>query len=254
MTIFAPALIGIPPVGLGVYSRGHVGAAGPWRWFTGREWGFVGVEGMHADVWRAHADHALADAIDNGRSGVILDPETPYPASALIALGDWIRDASRRVRVGVTSFPSWAGIELLAERAPRRFWGSPQLYYDARTNAAGWARWRSVFGFRLVPSVAGYVSGPITAPAVAALRGTATGYAEHLASVPRAGGAIVWPNWPMPDYMLDALARRYSGPAALTLVPGATLAALDTIPGMVFLVLVLLAMFAAASVVGSRYA
>jgi hypothetical protein len=58
----------------------------------------------------------------------------------------------------------------------------------------------------------------------------------------------------MPDYMLDALARRYSGPAALTLVPGATLAALDTIPGMVFLVLVLLAMLAAASVVGSRYA
>lgn len=36
MTFLAPILRGVPPAGLGVYSRQRVGEPGPWRWYTGR--------------------------------------------------------------------------------------------------------------------------------------------------------------------------------------------------------------------------
>lgn len=257
MTIFAPALVGVPPVGLGLYSRGHLADPGPWAWRTGVEWGFVGVEGMDpanggiAQVL-ARCDAAVTDALAHSRSGVILDPETRYSDSDIIALARWIRVNCRRVRIGVTSYPSWPGIVRLVQLAPGLFWGSPQLYYDADTNARGWQRWRALFGFRMVPSVAGYVRGPITSEAVAALRSTREGYAQHLESVPRAGGAIVWPNWPMPTYMLDALRARYGGVSALALAPGAALGFLDSWPGLVAVVLAVLVL--AFGVVGVRHA
>lgn len=253
MSIAAPLLVGAPPSGLGVYSRGHTTEPG-FDWHTGREWGFVGVDHMNSADWQRYADLAVADALQNGRSGVILDREDHTPDAVVDAMAAWIRANALRVRIGFTSYPAWNGLARLAAGARGLFWGSPQLYFDAPTNARGWARWRAALGLRIVPSIAGYVTGsdPSRAAADRALRGTADAYANYLASVPRAGGAIVWPVWPMPSYMRDALRARYGGLSMLAGVPFNLASSLDTWPGLAF-VLVGLIICAALAVGALRW-
>lgn len=201
----------LPPSGIGVYSRGKIPAPGPWDWYTGREWSFVGVEAM--DPKRPGGMGAvLASCERAAKSGrVIIDPERPYTSAEVDVLARWILSAvARGVQVGVTSFPSWNGLRRLARAVRGRVWASPQLYYDAATNARAWRLWVRLFGEEaLIPSAAGYVAGPITRPEVAALRSNPSGYAVHLGTIPKAGGVIVWPVWPMPAYMTDAIARRW---------------------------------------------
>lgn len=241
MTVLALPLVGVPPSGLGVYSRGHVGEPGPWSWYTGREWELVGVDAMNSPQWEQHCDAAVQRVLERGAWGVILDREDQTPDATVDAIAAWIRRNCVRVRIGFTSYPAWRGLARLAAGARGLFWGSPQLYFDPATNARGWNRWRSELGFRLVPSVAGYVEGSDSSRRAAdrAMRGTAAAYASYLASVPRAGGAIVWPVWPMPQYMRDALAARYGGLAMFAGVPFNLASSLDTWPGLA-LVLVLL--------------
>jgi hypothetical protein len=200
-----------PPSGIGVYARGHIPAPGPWAWYAGREWAFVGVEAMDP-AQPGGMGAVLAHCERGARAGkVILDPERPYTAAQVDALATWVRAAvSRGVQVGITSFPTWGGLRRLARALRGLVWASPQLYYDARTNARAWRVWAALFGeSALVPSVAAYVAGPITKPDVAALRSNAAGYAVHLSSIPKAGGVIVWPVWPVPAYMTEAIARRW---------------------------------------------
>lgn len=246
MTVLALPLVGVPPSGLGLYARGRVGEPGPWSWYVGREWELVGIEQMNSPQWEQHADAAVARALARGAQGVILDREDNTPAAVVDAMAAWIRRNCVRVRIIVTSYPAWNGLERLAAGARGLFVGSPQLYFDAPTNARGWSRWLRVLGLRLIPSVAGYVEGSAESRRAAdrALRGTPSAYISYLASVPRAGGAIVWPAWPMPQYMKDALAARYTGLAMFAGVPFNIAASIDTWPGLA-LVLVLLMLCAA---------
>lgn len=246
MTLLAPALLGVPPTGLGVYARGRVGAEGPWQWYTGREWELVGVDAMNGADWQAHCDAAAARARARGASGVILDREDRTPDAVVDAIAAWIRRNAFTVRVGFTSYPSWNGLARLAAGARGLFWGSPQLYFDAATNARGWARWRSELGLRLIPSIAAYVEGSSSSRRAEdiALRGSAEAYARYLASVPRAGGAIAWPVWPVRPYMLQQLGARYGGVAMLAGLPYNVASSLDTWTGLA-LVLVLLVVCAA---------
>lgn len=236
----ALALAGVPPVGLGLYGRAQPDAPGPWRWATGRQWEFVGVTRMEVGSWRANCDAAVTRARENGRNGVIIDPETPYGNSDADELAAWCVSNARVTRIGLTSFPSWGPIARIAPKLQRLVWGSVQLFYSIPTNAAGWARWRGLFGQRLIPSIAGYVEGAHTTPEVLAMRGSPEGYARYIASIPHAPGAIVWPNHPVRQYMKDALAARYGGPRVALSLPFAAASFMDTWPGLALAVVVAL--------------
>lgn len=241
MTILAGPLAGVPPSGLGLYSRGHVGEPGPWSWYTGREWELVGIEQMNSAQWETHCDAAVARVLARGGQGVILDREDRTPNTVVDAIAAWIHRNWMRVRILFTSYPAWNGLPRLAAAARGLFSGSPQLYFDAPTNARGWARWRAELGLRLVPSVAGYIEGSSESRRAAdrALRGTPDAYRAYLASVPRAGGAIVWPVWPMPQFMRDALAARYAGVAMFAGLPFNIASSVDTWLGLALAVVLL---------------
>ena len=241
MTILAPVAAGVPPVGIGLYARGRVGAPGPWQWYVGREWSFANVDQMRADPVAA-TQRAIAEAIANGRSGAILDWETDATEAQVRAVTALVVANAARTRVGFTSYPSWRYVGLIAQLTHGLMWGSPQLYFDPATNARGWEHWRSAFGARLIPSAKGYVVGAHTSDAMAAALRTPAGYAAYLESVPRAGGVIIWPNHPVPQYMLDAIHARWGGIATPLLVPWAALSVLDSWPGLVLLLA--LALFA----------
>lgn len=247
-------LIGVPPVGLGVYGRGQRLAA-PFRFSVDLvahrslrpDFYFVGVDGMRigsAGIGGviAQCDAAIAACDADGASGVIIDPETTYSQAQAIALGQWVAARGRTHRIGVTSFLSWGGLDALMAQCGGLCFGSPQLYYEQTTNDAGWSRWRHLFGGRLIPSVAGYIVGQQERAAIdRQLRGTAAAYRAHIAGMPAlAPGVIVWPNWPMPQYMTDVLTARYTAPRSLALVPGALLGFGDSLPGLAFAVFFLL--------------
>jgi len=201
---------------------------------VGREWSFANVDAMRADPVAA-TQRAIADAISNGRSGAILDWETEATEAQVRAVAALVVAAAPRTRVGFTSYPSWRYVGLIAQLTRGVMWGSPQLYFDAATNARGWAHWRDAFGARLIPSAKGYVAGAHTSDEQAAALRTPAGYAAYLESVPRAGGVIVWPNHPVPQYMQDAIHARWGGVSTPLLAPWAMLSVLDSWPGLVLL-------------------
>lgn len=243
MTILAPFAVGVPPVGVGIYSRGRIPRPGPWQWYTGREWGFVGVEAMNSSDWETHAEAAAQEAVRNGRSGIILDREDHTPDAVTRAIAAFIRRWAWRLRILFTSYPSWNGLPLLARLAPGLFSGSPQLYFDAATNAAGWRRWVGVLGLRVVPSAAAYVEGSSASRAAIdrALRGTPAAYDRYLASIPRSGGVIFWPTQgAVPGYMVDAIGREWGAVGMITGLPFALGSVIDTWPGLLVLVVLVL--------------
>lgn len=215
MSATAIIMGGVPPASLGVYGRAVVLGA-PFRWravnasradvatqvaqaraYGGGVWLWSGPESFSPRAWRGTLARILSLCESLGCDGIIVDPESEWPAlttaaraSELIAFGAALRDASTRVRVGITSYPMFPGIDVLAREAGSRVWGSPQIYGRTSLNAADfdswYARWTDIFGAaRVIPSVAGWESVPAL--------GTADGFRAYLASVPRAGGAIVWP-------------------------------------------------------------
>lgn len=216
---------------------------------------FAGPEACAPDRWRETVPRLVAEASAAGSSGIIVDPENGWsaaPREEWTALADALNEASLRVRVGVTSFPSVRGIEELARVCGRNVWGSPQLYFDIETNRRGWERWRGMFGRRLIPSIAGYVAGPRTTEDVRRMRASPEGYRGYIDALPAAGGAIVWPVWPMPGYMRDALAARYGGARSLMLVPLAGLASLDTWGGLALALVGLLVLGALAGAIARK--
>jgi hypothetical protein len=256
VTILAPLAVGVPPIGAGIYSRGVIPRPGPWRWYTGREFAFVGVEAMNSAEWETHAEAAAQEAVRSGRVGIILDREDRTPASVVSAIARFIRRWFYRLSIGFTSYPAWNGLPQLASEARGLFWGSPQLYFDAPTNAAGWRRWTAELGLRNVPSIAAYIEG--SAPSRAALdrqlRGTPEAYDRYLASIPYAAGVIAWPtHGPIPTFMVSALDRRYGVGGTMLGLPFAVGSAIDSWPGLVVVIVVLvLALLSLGGLLGSH--
>lgn len=213
--ISAIALAGVPPAGLGVYGRDVV-LGEPFRWravngsradsaaqaqrareLGGGVWLWSGPESFAPSAWRATLARLASLAESYGAEGVIVDPESAWPGLArgarqreLAAFGEALRDLSSRMRVGITSYPSFPDLETLAEHAGSAVWGSPQIYgrtsLDPAAFAQWYSRWTGIFGAtRVIPSIAGWASSD----------GIDTGpeYRAYLDSLPRASGAIVWP-------------------------------------------------------------
>jgi hypothetical protein len=257
MTIGALMLRGVPPSGLGLYSRNRPDAQGAWAfrvWHNARDWGFMGVEQSTPDAWARELPRAVERARQYGQRGIVVDPENGWAdvgADEWRAFGLALREVAREFRVGVTSFPQVPRIEALFEAAGASVWGSPQLYFAPEVNARGWDRWRAMCGNRLIPSVKGYVQGRHTTPALAAWFGSESGYREYVDSLPTAAGCIVWPVHPMPGYMVSALESRYAGPRAVALAPSIAINTAASPAGFVLAALVLAAL-AFAAVKGTR--
>lgn len=215
MTLRAFLSAGLPPYGLGWYGRDGdeldtvparflvlSGVDGRLdRWVDQARarglpiWLFAGPSHFEPGTWEATLDRLERRAADVGAVGVVADPEGGWPElsqaarrEALARFGARLRDLATRTRVGVTSYPLFPDLELLAEAAGHAVWGSPQIYgrtsQDAREFARWWSRWEALFGSRAIPSIAGWAANPE--------QRTREGYREYLARLPKAGGAIVW--------------------------------------------------------------
>jgi len=265
---------GVPPFGLGYYAREAIEPRPAWR--------FVAV-----NAWRSDARELVAQARERGAAawlygtpehfrpdtfrdglarlerlagelegvtGVIADPEGEWPelsssrrAELAAELGAGLGALARSTRVGVTSYPSWPGLEELARAAGRGVWGSPQIYgrtaNDAETFARWFDMWRAHFGARCIPSIAGWASSPGLA--------NAEGFRAYLARLPRAAGAIAWDaTGRMPSYIADALEAYSPGGSELGTAGAALLVLAQHPPFMLAIVVVVVAV--AAAVVGAR--
>lgn len=239
------ALAGVPPVGLGIYTRDRV-EPGPWAWRAvdprirggevaraarahGPIWLFAGPDAWRAETWRGTLARLLGQVGEFGAAGIIANPEAGWDgvgSAEFVAFGRALHEASYTTRVGVVTIPSWRGLRDVAAAAGRRVWWSPEFYSQYVTEAdvpGWWSRWRSIVGVRLIPTIAAFQP-PRDDDATLA---TAGGYRRYLESIPRAGGAIVWPTYPIRPYMLDALRARYAGLSLPLLMPGAALASLE---------------------------
>jgi hypothetical protein len=179
----------------------------PERWGPGREWreGLVRIRAVAASI--------------PGVEGIIADPETDWPAlgqreryAEAAALGAALRETARSMRVGVTSYPAWPGLDALAAACAGDVWASPQIYgrtsQDPRAFEQWFARWTERFGAgRVIPSIAGWASSPALA--------TDEGYRRYLAAIPRAPGVIVWDTAGSgtPEHIRRALATYEPGSA-----------------------------------------
>lgn len=257
-------LAGVPPTGLGVYAWRSSIPAGPWAWFVvdprfpavvaeakrrGPTWLFRGPESWTLETWRATLAElvAIASRPLSGFEGVVVNPEAGWDGASdadFAEFGDALAQAALVTRIGVVTIPSWRGFERVARAAGRMVWWSIELY--ARTTApstfaAHVARWRSVVGRRVVPSLAGFI--PATAMGREWIDPDEDGssYRDYLAAVPRASGAIVWEGG-VTDWMRAALSERF-GPGGLVSralgLPFALLALPDTWAGLAAVVLAL---------------
>lgn len=271
MSLSAIAFHGIPPGGLGVFTRGSL-LEGPWRWYAadprigggalvrqcltrGPCWLFQGPDAWRPETWRATLAAQLAAVRALGATGIIANPEAGWERASREekeAFGAALRAASFETRIGVVTIPSWGPFEIVARAAGRGVWWSMELYSQSAREAmvpALWARWTAIVGRRLIPTLAGFdppadSDGTLDTP---------EGYSRYLDSIPRTGGAIVWAvhgDLRRRPYMVDQLAARYGGIAgSLMLAPFTVLSALDTVPGLVYVGvgLLLAALFALAA-------
>lgn len=265
---------GVPPFGLGYYAREELEPRPAWRFVAvnawrsdaaelAREaqargaaaWLYGTPEHFRPDTFRAGLERLerLAGEIP-GIAGVIADPEGEWPElsssrrNELAAeLGAGLATLARSTRVGVTSYPSWPGLEALAREAGRGVWGSPQIYGRTANDAETFARWldawRAHFGARVIPSIAAWASSEGLA--------TPEGFRAYLARLPRAAGAIAWDvTGRMPAYIVEGLEAYSPGGSELG-TAGAALLILAQHPPFVLAVVVVVVAIAAA-VVGAR--
>lgn len=233
---------GRPPVGLGIFDRSQRVPGPPWIWHASYpararagDWVFVGVEAMAIGSWRVSLARAVEVAVSRFASGVIVNPErlqvewANAPQSEFDALSDALCAAALRTRIGFVSIPAWP-VERMRFRG--LVWGGMEWTRNIGPNLRGWERWRRVFGARLIPSL--FTPHGVLPPAwpdIASFR-------AYVESIPRTGGAIVWPGYPVEPYAIEVLTERYASPtAALTMLPLSAFSALDTWPGLLFLVL-----------------
>ena len=200
-------------------------------------------EAWRPGEWAATLPRIVAVARELGASGIIADPEGGWEGRAdrergAAELGRALANVSG-VSVGVTSFPSWPGLEGLASEAGGAIWVSPQLYGVTRAPTAAlyesWFRpWADRFGGRAIPSIAGWY-------ARESYR-TPSGFAAYLATLPRVGGFLAWDAaGTMPRALREAL---------LAWDPGSTIVArARTVPPFVVVaILVIVAALAALKV------
>ncbi len=240
MTIGVSMLLaGMPPSGVGIYDprarrdgQGYAFyARNPGR-NAARDWVFTGPGAWAEDTWQGTLDTMLS-ACGPLTPGIIPDPEGPIVTlpqtrrrAVLAAMGRALTLAALRVRVCVTSHGGFP-IEELAPFCGRMVSFSPQLYYDAPTNARKWARWRAVCGNRMVPSVAG--PNGIAHPPDA--WSTEAGYQAYVNGVPNdAPGCIIWDLTTIRPSALAAIRGRFGGVRSL---PFFALSAMDTWGGLV---------------------
>jgi len=217
--------LGLPPTGLGVYVRDALEPAPRWdfvvinafrsdaseqaaaaRALGASVWVYGTPENFQPATWRGGL--AVCERVANriGADGVIVDPEGGWLATRdhraqAAALGTAL-GAVAGLRVGLTSYPEWRYLELVAATAGSKLWGSPQIYGRTSQSAATfqrwYSRWHAVFGERMAVSIAGWASSP-------ALE-TEDGFRAYLAALPESPGRIVWDvTGRMPTRVSDAL-------------------------------------------------
>lgn len=208
MGLDALLLGGMPPNGRGLYVRDRIEpgfdfyVVNAWRGDRARlvaearargaqVWMFGGLEHWRPSNALANVEYCASEARRLGAVGIVADPEDQWGGedATLRALAARLRAISSGMRVGVTSYPFFAGLQILASTVGPNVWFSPQIYgrtsQDPQALADMWRRATNAFGRRTIPSIAAWPSSPL-------LR-TGAGYAQYLAMLPRdAGGFIAW--------------------------------------------------------------
>lgn len=250
----AALFYGVPPVGIGVYQRdgfepgfdfscwpaNSVIAQGGVKEHGG--WLYRGPAAFRPGQWRESTLDLIQKAREWGATGIIVDPEDGWAAISanrrareLADFGALLREHALKVRIGITSFPRFPDIHILANAAGPGVWGSPQIYgrtaNDRETFRQWWQPWFDIFGGRVIPSVAGW--------AASAAHTNPTDYRDYLRNLPqKVAGCIVWDvPGPMPSWRKIALREEYSPKPAAIL---ATVA--RTVPGMVSIALATIAL------------
>lgn len=157
--------------------------------------------------WATTLQRQIDLCLSIGAVGIIADPERNWEGKRAEAqeLGRALKQASSRVRVGFTSFPTWPWVESLAAECVGYVWGSPQIYGRLQQGADTFARWyrpwADAFGAaRVIPSIAGWVASE--------LHSTPEGYAQYLATLPVSTGCIVWDeSGTPPSFIVSALSE-----------------------------------------------
>jgi hypothetical protein len=256
-------LAGMPPSGLGCYVRDVVPGAPfrfrvinaarndhaqqvararelggeVWLYSTPNEWRptRAAFERSTDRTWQEGLARIVERALAAGADGIIADPEGGWTGAhdgEAEQLGRALAEVSSQLRVGVTSYPSWAGLEPCARAAGDRVFGSVQIYGRDANSAeafAGWFnRWHRAFGSRLGLSIAGWY-------ATEAHRGS--GFRAYLERLPRASSAIAWlGTGEVPEHIAHELSLYSPGGSTLGTILESVLAFTMRPAGVVVLV------------------
>lgn len=242
MSLSAQILAGDPPSGLGPFLRDAY-VPGPWNYVLINAWrgdasalaataraAGLGVwlygtpDHFRPSSWREGLAYLLNRIDSLHADGGIVDAEDGWSGqdAEATAMGAAMRTASSSARLGFTSIPTWGPLHAFCAAAGESVFGVIQMYghslpgpIDAGTIRAWWSRWAALFGARLIPAIAGWVANP--------LQQTAEGYAQYLAMLPAAPGAMVWLEvGVMPSQIVAGLRNYQPGGSTIgTLAQGA---------------------------------
>lgn len=248
--VISPAALalGLPPIGAGVYDptrrrgeRWAFRAVAPERAQAG-DWCFVGPEQSRPENYIDGAIRRLGAGIGPLTPGVIFDPENGWPqihaserAAKFSEMAWHLAQLAARTRVCITSHGGFP-VAAIPRWLRKLVSGSPQLYYDAPTNARVLARWQAVFGERISPSIAG-PRGIANPPPEWS---TDEGYQRYLDGIPRdVPGVIIWDLTTIRPSAYEMIRSRWG---RLATFPAVATAAFDTLPvmGIVLIVLAML--------------
>lgn len=214
---------GMPPTGLGIFLHGRW-IPGPWHFAAINAWRSDAAmlartaQAAGCDVWLygmptqftpsawAASLATLKSRADSipGVVGLIIDAEMDWSASdnaQATAMGHAAAALSSDYRIGITSYPTWAGLAPFAQAAGESVFGLVQVYGRTSQNPVDWAawlrRWQAFFGTRLGMATAGWVTNPAW--------GTPEGFATYLSGLPAVPSAIVWPEGDtIPPFIITA--------------------------------------------------
>lgn len=265
MDIIAVLARGVPPIGRGYYARSHA-MRGPYafaivnatrsdyaavaaqcRSYGQQVWLYMTPEKWHPDNWVASLLEISGKRRAIGCTGFIADAETRWGALAreerrrlLGNFGRALAAEADNCRVGFTSFPDFPDLDALAHAAGDAIFGSPQVYGQDPQNRASvfagwWARWRALFGPRLLLSFA------LWPPEDNTRMQSLDGYTEYLSHLPHACGAAGWTTGDPPNYMLAQLpSYEPGGSAAGTILAAFEAGALRPVTAIATAIVVLL--------------
>lgn len=207
-------------------------------------WLYGGPSYWRPETWRESREHLRREVQRLGCEGYIADPENGWPTLSrdrrrleLRALGEALRDDALTMRVGVSFYPGFPDLAVLADACGEGVFAVVQVYGLHAFSAEAFAGWveraRDAFGYaRTAIAIAGWAARPEM--------GTPEGFARYLAMVPDAPSNFVWDLDTMPDYIKQQLAARDVGGSVLGSAAWGTLALVGRPAGVVLLVLVVL--------------